>query len=89
MKFMTAVATSALVGRALVVAPGSGNVRAANNTVCSVVRYYAELLAAYPLVPGACQGVLQSGGRRPVRFTGTVTRAGKGYVQLAVRTSLG
>jgi hypothetical protein len=49
---------------------------------CKDIIYDVEFLQAYPRAPAACQEVVESQGKRAVRFAATVTRVRKDHIQL-------
>ena len=46
----------------------------ASGTTCRDITWKPEVLAKYPNVAAACQGVVQQGGETYVKFVGTVTQ---------------
>ncbi len=59
------------------------------SATCNDITYDVEFLQAYPRAAAACQEVIESQGKRAVRFSATVARAKKDHIQLQFLNTFG
>jgi hypothetical protein len=85
----SAVATAIAVGAVTLLTPVAGAADAAKGPSCGDVTYDAEFLAAYPRAAAACQEVVESKGKRAVRFSATVAKVKKDHIQLNFLNTMG
>jgi len=84
----TTLVSTAAMAAALLATPVAGAADAKAPT-CADVTYDAEFLAAYPRAGAACQEVVESKGKRAVRFSATVAKVKKDHIQLVFLNSMG
>jgi hypothetical protein len=87
---LTIVAASAAVlGAVALTSPALAAEGAKPGPNCTNIVYDAEFLKAYPRAAAACQEVVESNGKRAVRFTANVAKAEKDHIQLTFLNSMG
>jgi hypothetical protein len=86
---LSTVGTAIVVGAVALLAPVAGAADAAKAPTCGDVTYDTEFLAAYPRAAAACQEVVESNGKRAVRFTATVAKVKKDHIQLTFLNTMG
>lgn len=84
----TTLVSGALLGAALLAAP-LATAADAKAPSCGDITYDAEFLAAYPRAAAACQEVVESSGKRAVRFSATVAKVKKDHIQLVFLNTMG
>jgi hypothetical protein len=86
---LSTVASAAVLGAVTLLAPVAGAMDAAKAPTCGDVTYDAEFLAAYPRAGAACQEVVESKGKRAVRFSASVAKVKKDHIQLVFLNTMG